>query len=242
MKHCFYFYFLNIYLFTCLGWVLVAAHEILRCGLWDPVSWPGTEHGPPALGARRLSHQITTKCRYVIYLISTDLHLTIAFTRGCSLLLCLTHFLSGFISFYMFILRFLRCNIQFTQFSNFHSVALSAHGLGSSCLWRLSLTSDWQLAGTGSGPESPVPALCYPRSATLLPPRLLPRTVLLPDLFPHAHWCPDNREGWPSSTHPFTVDPSLERNYGSFVHSTEVRSDTHLVWSFYLKINFFLQF
>lgn len=99
MKHCFYFYFLNIYLFTCLGWVLAAAHEILRCGLWDPVSWPGTEHGPPALGARRLSHWITTKCRYVIYLISTDSHLTIAFTRGCSLMLCVLHtfFLDSFL-------------------------------------------------------------------------------------------------------------------------------------------------
>ena len=36
--------------------VLVVAHEIFSCGIWDLVPWPGTEPGPPALGVRSLSH------------------------------------------------------------------------------------------------------------------------------------------------------------------------------------------
>ena len=93
MKHCFYFYFLNIYLFTCLGWVLVAAHEILRCSLWDPVSWPGTEHGPPALGARSLSHQITKEVPVCNFLNQYLLTFNNSFHQGLfSAALWLTHF------------------------------------------------------------------------------------------------------------------------------------------------------
>ena len=36
--------------------VLVVAHEIFSCGMWNLVPWPGIEPGPPALGVRSLSH------------------------------------------------------------------------------------------------------------------------------------------------------------------------------------------
>ena len=56
---------LFIYLFR-LCWVLVVARRIFvatcrifSCGMWDLVPWPGIEPGPPALGARSLSHRTT---------------------------------------------------------------------------------------------------------------------------------------------------------------------------------------
>ena len=33
--------------------------QTLGCGMWDLVPWPGIEPGPPALGARSLSHWTT---------------------------------------------------------------------------------------------------------------------------------------------------------------------------------------
>ena len=48
-----FFFFFNIYLFIWLRWVLVS------CSMWDPVPWPGTEPGSPALGAWSLSHWTT---------------------------------------------------------------------------------------------------------------------------------------------------------------------------------------
>ena len=228
MKHCFYFYFLNIYLFTCLGWVLVAAHEILRCSLWDPVSWPGTEHGPPALGARSLSHQITKEVPVCNFLNQYLLTFNNSFHQGLfSAALWLTHFLSGFVYFYMFTLWFLRCNIQFICGG----------------LWRLGLTFDRQLAGHRTQVQShSVSALGYQCSVNLSPPHLLLRMVVLSDLFLHEHWSPDHREAWSSSAHPCTADTSLECSHGPFVCSMEVCSDTHLVWSFYLKKHFFFSF
>ena len=44
------------YLHIWLHWVLVAAGEIFSCGMWDLVSSPGIEPGPPALGAPSLGH------------------------------------------------------------------------------------------------------------------------------------------------------------------------------------------
>ena len=40
--------------FSCDLW-------ILSCGMWDLVSWPGIEPGPPTLGAQSLSHWTTRK-------------------------------------------------------------------------------------------------------------------------------------------------------------------------------------
>ena len=45
----FFRFFSKKYLFIWLHWVLIAAYGIfdLRCGLWDPVPWPGIESWPP---------------------------------------------------------------------------------------------------------------------------------------------------------------------------------------------------
>ena len=53
-----YFLFLK-YLFIWLCHVLVAAHGIFSCGMWDLVPWPGIEPWAPALGAWSLSHWTT---------------------------------------------------------------------------------------------------------------------------------------------------------------------------------------
>ena len=45
----------NIYLFIWLPWVLVAAHKIFSCGMWDLVPWPWIEPRPPALGVWNLN-------------------------------------------------------------------------------------------------------------------------------------------------------------------------------------------
>lgn len=45
---------LKKYLFIWLCRVLVAACRLLDWGMWDPISWPGIEPGPPALAARSL--------------------------------------------------------------------------------------------------------------------------------------------------------------------------------------------
>ena len=49
LKDCFFFFL--IYLFGCAG--------SLSCSMWDPVSWPGNEPGPTALGLQTqpLDHQ-----------------------------------------------------------------------------------------------------------------------------------------------------------------------------------------
>ena len=49
----------NIYIYMWLYQVLVAAHEIFSCSMWDLVSWPEIEPRPPALGALSLSHWTT---------------------------------------------------------------------------------------------------------------------------------------------------------------------------------------
>ena len=38
---------------------LCCGMQTLCCGMWDLVSWPGIESGPPALGARSLNHCTT---------------------------------------------------------------------------------------------------------------------------------------------------------------------------------------
>ena len=46
-----FFSFFNIWL-----------HQVCAsCGMWDPVSWLGTEPGPPALGAQSFSHWTTSE-------------------------------------------------------------------------------------------------------------------------------------------------------------------------------------
>ena len=49
----------NTYLFIWLHWVLVAAHVIIGCGMWDLVPRPGMEPEPTALGVWSLSHWTT---------------------------------------------------------------------------------------------------------------------------------------------------------------------------------------
>ena len=46
----------NIYLFIWLPWVLVAAHKIFSCGMWDLAPWLGIEPRPPALEVWCLSY------------------------------------------------------------------------------------------------------------------------------------------------------------------------------------------
>ena len=60
------FIYIYFYLFIWLFRVLIVACRIFSCliwtlrfGLWNLVSWPGIEPGPPALGARSLSHWTT---------------------------------------------------------------------------------------------------------------------------------------------------------------------------------------
>ena len=57
------FFFLNIYLFIWLHQVLIVAHGIFSCGMWDLVPWPGIELRSPALGAQSLSHGTTRVVR-----------------------------------------------------------------------------------------------------------------------------------------------------------------------------------
>ena len=61
------------YLCIWLHWVLVAACGIfsfsmrtLSCIMWDLVPWTETEHGPPAMGAWRLSHWTTRRVPRVL--------------------------------------------------------------------------------------------------------------------------------------------------------------------------------
>ena len=53
------FFNFNIYLFIWLHWVLIVAHGIFSCGMWDLVPWPGIELRSPALGTQSLSHWTT---------------------------------------------------------------------------------------------------------------------------------------------------------------------------------------
>ena len=43
-------FFFNMILFIWLCWVLVMAHRIFSCGMWDLVPWPGMESEPPCPG------------------------------------------------------------------------------------------------------------------------------------------------------------------------------------------------
>ena len=47
---------LFIYLYLGPSWVLVAAWELLTCGMWNLVPLPGIEPTFPTLGAWSLSH------------------------------------------------------------------------------------------------------------------------------------------------------------------------------------------
>ena len=78
-------FFLFCYLFTRLGWVLAVAGRIfslhlawgifswgmwtLSCSMWDLVPWLGIKPGPPALGARGLSHWTTRKVPSIVFLL-----------------------------------------------------------------------------------------------------------------------------------------------------------------------------
>ena len=56
-----YLFILNIYLFSLLGLscstqdLFGCSIQILCCGMWDSVPWPGIEPRPPALGVQSLS-------------------------------------------------------------------------------------------------------------------------------------------------------------------------------------------
>ena len=62
-------------LFIWLDWVLVAVCRIfscsihtLSCSMWDLVSWPRIEPGPPALGDHSLSHWTTREVLQLVFL------------------------------------------------------------------------------------------------------------------------------------------------------------------------------
>ena len=55
----FIYLFLNICLFIWLCQILVVAHGIFSCGMWDLIPWPGIEPGSHALRAQSLSHWIS---------------------------------------------------------------------------------------------------------------------------------------------------------------------------------------
>lgn len=129
-----------------------------------------------------------------------------------------------------------------------HNSLISCHSLTLHMVWKVStcgdlasfLTDSW--LGTGLRSES--------LSLSTLPPVFSEPLASTPaagngDSFrPVSSWALVSwqREGWSSSAHPFTADTSLEGNYGCFVCSVEVYSDTRLVWSFSLKKSFFVSF
>ena len=49
-KDFFFFFFFELH------WVLVAAFRFFSLGMWELLPWPGIKSGPPAVGARSLSH------------------------------------------------------------------------------------------------------------------------------------------------------------------------------------------
>ena len=49
----------NFKIFILLHRILVVAHRVFSCSMWDLVLWPGIEPRPPALGALSLSHWTT---------------------------------------------------------------------------------------------------------------------------------------------------------------------------------------
>ena len=53
--------------------VLVAAHGLFSCSMWNLVPWPGIEPRPPAWGAQRLSHWTTRKVPPLHFLFSPQL-------------------------------------------------------------------------------------------------------------------------------------------------------------------------
>ena len=74
-------FFKNIYLFIWLYRILIGACRIfdfhcgmltLSCGMWNLVFWPGIEPGPPALGARSLSHWTTREVAVLTILIKKN--------------------------------------------------------------------------------------------------------------------------------------------------------------------------
>ena len=77
--------FNNICLFTWLNWVSAAVHgafgfrctsgffnhgiRTLGCGMWDLIPLPGMGLGPPALGARSLSHWTTRDAPMMAFIV-----------------------------------------------------------------------------------------------------------------------------------------------------------------------------
>ena len=55
------------YLFIWLYQVLVVAHGIFSCSMWDLVPWPGIEPGPPELGVWSHSRWTTSGVPLSIY-------------------------------------------------------------------------------------------------------------------------------------------------------------------------------
>ena len=51
--------FLKIFIYLAVLSLSCSIYRIFSCGMWDLVPWPGIEPGPPALGARSLSHWTT---------------------------------------------------------------------------------------------------------------------------------------------------------------------------------------
>ena len=76
-----YLFLILIYWFVCAGFwlwhtgflIFIATCGILSCSTWDLVSWPGIEHGPPALGAWSLSHWTTREVPLVRSLVTSFL-------------------------------------------------------------------------------------------------------------------------------------------------------------------------
>ena len=69
----FYYYY---YLFIWLSWVLISAHGLFSCSMWDLVPWPEIEPGPPALGPQNLSHWTTrgaSQRSYCVFVPKTEL-------------------------------------------------------------------------------------------------------------------------------------------------------------------------
>ena len=62
----FFFYSVYFYLFIWLHCVLVTAHGIFRCSMWDLGPQPGVKSRPPALAAQSLSHWTTREVSLLI--------------------------------------------------------------------------------------------------------------------------------------------------------------------------------
>ena len=58
-KYIYLFGYASSWLQHSWSLILVVTCEIFSCGMWDLVSWLGTERGPPALWTQSLSHWTT---------------------------------------------------------------------------------------------------------------------------------------------------------------------------------------